>query len=276
MGNPTFNAGIDYFALESGTTNALKVTASNENRSKQSTSGANTYGDAAAVDSWGETAAPSSDYLVVAAVAHTLASPKITLGNLVAAGSSNIKIDGTDAPVVIGSLSINTQTGSAPTVSVSGQAVQTGATALRSYCVPAFTLSPRHRAQDFLSLITSIKKGSGTLTAADPGVDYGLESVNAQFPIEFTLAQPKGELKAYDMHGGMATVDFTMNWYASGEPTIAIASTVTLRTSSANTSNTSTVNTTVSNPVAKACPEGGYTQYTWQVSFPLIGYEVAA
>lgn len=276
MANQTFNAGIDYFALESGTTNALKVTASNENRSKQSTSGANTYGDAAAVDSWGETAAPSSDYLVVAAVAHTLASPKITLGNLVAAGSSNIKIDGTDAPVVVGSLSINTQTGSAPTVSVSGQAVQTGATALRSYCVPAFTLSPRHRAQDFLSLITSIKKGSGTLTAADPGVDYGLESVNAQFPIEFTLAQPKGELKAYDLHGGMATVDFTMNWYASGEPTIAIASTVTLRTSSANTSNTSTVNTTVSNPVAKACPEGGYTQYTWQVSFPLIGYEVAA
>ena len=276
MANQTFNAGIDYFALESGTTNALKVTASNENRSKQSTSGANTYGDAAAVDSWGETAAPSSDYLVVAAVAHTLASPKITLGNLVAAGSSNIKIDGTDAPVVIGTLSINTQTGSAPTVSVSGQAVQTGATALRSYCVPAFTLSPRHRAQDFLSLITSIKKGSGTLTAADPGVDYGLESVNAQFPIEFTLAQPKGELKAYDLHGGMATVDFTMNWYASGEPTIAIASTVTLRTSSANTSNTSTVNTTVSNPVAKACPEGGYTQYTWQVSFPLIGYEVAA
>ena len=276
MANQTFNAGIDYFALESGTTNALKVTASNENRSKQSTSGANTYGDAAAVDSWGETAAPSSDYLVVAAVAHTLASPKITLGNLVAAGSSNIKIDGTDAPVVVGSLSINTQTGSAPTVSVSGQAVQTGATALRSYCVPAFTLSPRHRAQDFLSLITSIKKGSGTLTAADPGVDYGLESVNAQFPIEFTLAQPKGELKAYDLHGGMATVDFTMNWYASGEPTIAIASTVTLRTSSANTNNTSTGNTTVSNPVAKACPEGGYTQYTWQVSFPLIGYEVAA
>ena len=276
MANQTFNAGIDYFALESGTTNALKVTASNENRSKQSTSGANTYGDAAAVDSWGETAAPSSDYLVVAAVAHTLASPKITLGNLVAAGSSNIKIDGTDAPVVIGSLSINTQTGSAPTVSVSGQAVQTGATALRAYVPPAFSLSPRHRAQDFLSLITSIKKGSGTLTAADPGVDYGLESVNAQFPIEFTLAQPKGELKAYDLHGGMATVDFTMNWYASGEPTIAIASTVTLRTSSANTSNTSTVNTTVSNPVAKACPEGGYTQYTWQVSFPLIGYEVAA
>lgn len=272
MANATFNAGIDYFGLESGTTNALKVTSSNENRSKQSTSGANTYGDAAAVDSWGETAAPSADYMVVASVAHTLASPKITLGSLIAASSSQIKVGDTAVPVVMGGVSINTQTGSAPTISVNGQAVQAGATALRTYSLPAFTLSPRHRAQDFLSLCT-IKKGSGTLTVADAGVDYGLESVNANFPIEFTLAQPKGELKNYDLHGGMATVDFTMNWYASGEPTIVTANTVILRTSSANSSNTSTVNTTVSNPVAKACPEGGYTQYTWQVSFPLIGYE---
>lgn len=274
MSNATFNAAIDYFALETGTTNAVKVTTSNENRSKQSASGANTYGDAAVVDSWGETAAPSADYLVIATLAHTLASPKITLGALIAAGSSNISIDGTAAPVVVGGLTINTQNGSAPTISVNGQAVQVGASALRTYTVPAFTLSPRHRAQDFLSLCT-IKKGSGTLTVADAGVDYGLESVNANFPIEFTLAQPKGVLSNYDLHGGMATVDYTMNWYASGAPTIVTAGTVTLRTSSAASSNTSTVNTTMSNPVAKACPEGGYTQYTWQVAFPLIGYEVS-
>lgn len=272
--NPTFNSGIDYFNLEAGTTNALKVKSSNENRSKQTASGANTYGDAAAVDSYGETAAPSSEYEVVAAIAHTLASPKITLGSLIAAGSSNISVGGTAVPVVVGGVQINTQTGASPKVVVSGQAVQTGAAALRTYIIPAFNLSPRHRAQDFLGLCT-IKKGSGTLTVADAGVDYGLESVNGNFPIEFTLAQPKGELKNYDLHGGMATIDYVMNWYGSGAPTIVCASTVTLRTSSANSSNTSTVNTTMSNPVAKSCPEGGYTQYTWQVSFPLIGYEVA-
>lgn len=270
MSNPTFNAGIDYFNLESATANALKVTASNENRSKQSTSGANTHGDAAAVDSWGETAEPSSEYLVVGNIAHTIAAPKITLGTLVAAASSGISIDGVNVPLVVGSLSINTQTGSAPTVSVNGRAVMAGATALRSYCVPAFTLSPRHKAQDFLSLCT-IKKGSA---AASDVVDYGLSSVNAQFPIEITLSQPKGETKAYDLHGGMATVDYTMLWYASVAPTITAASTVVLRTSSAASANTSTVNTTMSSPVAKSCPEGGYTQYTWQVSFPLIGYEV--
>ena len=272
MANATFNAGIDYFALESGTSNALKVKSSNENKSINTTSGPNTYGDAAAVDSYGESAAPSSEYEVVAQVAHTLASPKIVLGNVIASSSSNIKVGGSAVPVVVGSLTISTQTGSAPTISVSGSSVQSGASALRSYSVPAFTLTPRHRAQDFLSLCT-IKKGSGTLTVADAGVDYGLESVNANFPIEITLGQPKGVLASYDIHGNMATVDYTMNWYASGEPTIVVASSVTLRISSANSSNTATFATTTSNPVAKSCPEGGYTQYTWQVSFPLVGYE---
>ena len=259
MATPTFNAGIDYFGLESATSNALKVTSSNENRSKQSTSGANSYGDAAVVDSWGETAAPSAEYQVVGAI--TAAS--FTLGGVTAAGN------GMANPVVLGGISINTQNGSAPTISASGQMVQSGATALRTYTLPPVSLSTRHRAQDFLSLCT-IKKGSGTLTVADPVTDYGLESVSANFPIEFTLAQPKGTLVAYDLHGGMATCDFTMNWYASGEPTIVLASSLSL------TSPSTTIAPTMSNPVAKTCPEGGYVQYTWQVSFPLLGVEYVA
>ena len=268
MANPTFNAGIDYFGLVSGTSNALKVTGSNENRSIQSTNGPNLYGDAAVVDSWGETAAPSSDYQIVADLANTLASPKFTLGSIIAAGSSNISIGGSAVPVALGSVTINTQTGSAPTLSASGQALFSGAAALRYYILPAFTLTPRHRAQDFLGLCT-IKKGAN---AADPATEYGLESVNATFPIEFTLAQPKGALVGYDLHGGTVTVDYSMNWYASTDPTIVLASSVTLGLSG-NGGTTTTVAPAMSNPVAKACPEGGYTQYAWQVSFPLIGYE---
>ena len=272
MANLTFNAGIDYFNLESGTSNAVKATASNENRSIQTTSGANTYGDAAVVDSWGETAAPSSEYQVIAALSHTIAAPKLTLGTIIAAADSKMKIGSSSVPVCVGGLSISTRAGSAPTLTVNGQALFSGATALRIYQLPAFSLTPRHRAQDFLSLCT-IKKGSGTLTVADAGVDYGLESVDANFPIAFTLGQPKGDVKSYDLHGDMATVNYAMNWYASGEPTIVTVPTITLRTSSAPSGNTTSVNTTVSNPVAKACPENGYTQYTWRVSFPLIGYE---
>lgn len=247
MANPTFNAGIDYFGLETATSNALKVTESNENRSKQSTSGPNTYGDAAVVDSWGETAAPSASYLVVNDIASS-AFPD--LGIVIA--------DAIDSfPVVLGGLSISTQNGAAPTVTASGQMVQSGATQLREYPLPTFNISPRHRAQDILGFM-SIMKGSA---AADDKEDYGLESVNVEFPIEFTLAQPKGDLKNYDLHGGMATAAYTLNWYASTAPTIGLSSAAT------------TAGATISEPVAKACPEGGYTQYTFTISLPMIGSE---
>jgi hypothetical protein len=78
----------------------------------------------------------------------------------------------------LGGLSINTSTGSAPTVSASGQMVQTGAKQLRKYTLPGINLTPRHRAQDFMNLC-SIKKGA---TAADDkedyGLDYGIQKVN--------------------------------------------------------------------------------------------------
>ena len=88
--NITFNAGIDYWALEAGTANAVKVKSSSENRSKQSTSGPNCYDDPAVVDSWGETAEPSAVYDGVAALAHTLAAPKVALGALVAAAEEKL------------------------------------------------------------------------------------------------------------------------------------------------------------------------------------------
>ena len=247
MANATFNAGIDYFGLGTSSSGALKVTSSSENRSKKSASGANLYGDAAVVDSWGDTAAPSAEYALVSTLTQATFPDLGTVHT----------VDGIENPVVLGGVKISTKSGSSPTVSASGQMVQTGATQLRKYKLPTFSLSPRHRAQDFLGLC-SIKKGSAV---ADTVEDYGLEGVNADFPIEFTLAQPKGEVVNYDLHGGMATCSYTMNWYASTAPTVEL-------TDAANT-----LGATISSPVAKSCPEGGYTQYTWTVSFPMKGEE---
>lgn len=254
MANATYNAAIDYFELETATDAALKLKSSAENRSIQTATGANTYGDTVAVDQYGEVAAPSAEYDVVAEVEH---DPSASATTLVTLGTV-ATVTGITNPVVLGSLSISTATGSAPSVSASGQEVQTGATQLRAYKLPAFTLSPRHRAQDFLGLC-AIKKGSAT---ADTGTDYGLSSVNANFPIEFTLAQPQGQLKNYDIHGGTATVDYTMNWYASTAPTIELTAAATALGA------TSTI---VKN---RSDPDNGYTQYTWQISFPLVGEEV--
>lgn len=256
MSNATYNKAIDYFALESASSNALKLKSSAENRSIQTASGANTYGDVKVVDTYGETAAPSAEYDVVAALAH---DPSAAGTTLVTLGTVNSPT-GIANPVVLGSLSISTQNGSAPSISASGQMVQSGAVQLRAYKLPAFTLSPRHRAQDFLGLV-SIKKGSSAASAID---DYGLESVNAQFPIAFTLAQPQGVVMNYDIHGDMATVDYTMNWYSGTEPTIELTQAATA------------LGATMASVANRADPDNGYTQYTWQVSFPLVGEEYVA
>ena len=259
MANATFNAGIDYFGLEEATSNALKVKSSAENRSKQSASGANSYGDIKAVDSWGETAAPTAEYQVVSEC--TSASFADIGGTILEAGN------GFDRPLCFGGLSVSTSNGTAPTMSANGQLVQAGATRLRKYSPVGFRVLPRHRAQDFVGTWSgetftpcmSIKKGSVAASDID---DYGLESVSGDImPIEFTLAQPKGNTVNYDLHGGTATISYTMNWYASTAPTIELSS------------DAAAAGFTMSVPVGKSDPEGGYTQYTWSVSIPMVGSE---
>ena len=262
MANATFNAGIDYFGLETATSNALKVKSSAENRSKQSASGANSYGDIKVVDSWGETAAPTAEYQVVSEC--TSASFADIGGTILEAGN------GFDKPLCFGGLSVSTSNGTAPTMSANGQLVQAGATRLRKYSPVGFRVLPRHRAQDFVGTWSgetftpcmSIKKGSVAASDID---DYGLESVSGDImPIEFTLAQPKGNTVNYDLHGGTATISYTMNWYASTAPTIELSS------------DAAAAGFTMSVPVGKSDPEGGYTQYTWSVSIPMVGSEYSA
>lgn len=259
MSSATFNQAKDYFGLVAAQSPKLKVKSSNENPSMQTASGPNTPGDTVVVDGYGETAAPSSEYEVIADMT---AADLPVLGNVISAANSNISIGDTAHPVVLGTLSISTQTGSAPTLTANGQAIQVGGTQKRWYNLksifPNFSLSTRHRAQDFLGLCV-IKKGAD---AASPVEDYGLSSVNAQFPIEITLAQPQGVLLNYDLHGGMVTVDYTMNWYAATPPEVSLASNIP-------------ANTTFTNPKGRSDPENGYTQYTWQVSIPLVGSDEA-
>ena len=260
MSSATFNKSKDYFKLVEANSPKLKLVSSNENRSISTASGQNTPGDSVVVDAYGETAAPSAEYQVIAAMA---AADLPVLGKLIAAADAGIDIGGTAHPVVLGSISISTQTGSAPTLSASGQAVQVGATQMRWYDLAAlfanFALTTRHRAQDFLQLC-DIKKGTAT---ASPDEDDGLSSVNANVPSEFTLAQPQGTLVAYDLHGGTVTADYTMNWYGGDTAPV-----ISLRSGAP-------ANAVMTTPKTRSDPENGYTQYTWQVSIPLIGSDTA-
>lgn len=263
MANETFNAGIDYFGLESATSNALKVKSSSENRTKQSTQGANTYGDTKAVDSWGDTAAPTAEYEVTDDVSD------VSLEDI--GGSVISNPTGFDAPLCFGGLSFSTSSNNPPTMTANGQLLFEGATRLRVYTPVAFQISPRHRAQNCIGTRETggvfvpavvIKKGMASASDID---DYGLESVSGDImPIEFTIGQPKGVTKSYDLHGGTATATYTMNWYASTAPTISLSS------------DAISAGFTMSAPVTKSDPEGGYTQYTWTVSLPMVGSEYVA
>ena len=268
----TLRAQLDYFGLETaiGATK-IKCVASAENPTIQTVNGANSYGDPIVLDAFGKTAAPSADYEVIGAIS----AQSITLG---AVTSANTVLGVASLPVCLGSLSISTQTGSAPKISASGQALFTGATALRTYKLPAFALSPRHRAQDiFATPLILIKYNSST--AALPTFDYGLSSVNANFPIEFSTAMPGGTMLGYDLRGGIATFDYTINWYRTDyQPEISINTTgyangvIPIEIGTNEYFNSPI---TITQPEARSDPEGNYTQYTFQVSFPLVGSEAA-
>lgn len=262
----TFNAAKDYFKLVPDSSPKLKVKSSSENRTKQTATGPNTPGDTVVVDGYSETAAPSAEYEVIADMA---AADLPVLGKVIAAADAGVSIGGTAHPVCLGGIRISTRTGSAPTLTANGQVIQVGGTQKRWYNLAAlfaaFALTTRHRAQDFLGLC-DIKKGS---SAASPVEDYGLSSVDADFPVEFTLAQPQGTILNYDLHGGTVTVGYTMNWYAhGGTPDAMIPPTIEL-------ANSVPTNTTITTPEGRSDPENGYTQYTWQVSIPLVGSDSA-
>ena len=268
----TLRDQIDYFALVTaiGATK-LKCVASAENPSLQTASGQNSVGDTVVVDSYGLTAAPSAEYEVIGAISNQA----ITLGTV---DSSNTVIGTANLPVALGSLTISTQNGSAPTISASGQALFTGATQLRAYKIPGTSLTARHRAQDiFTNPLVTIKYN--TSNAASPLFDYGLSQVNANFPVEFSTAMPGSTMLGYDLHGGTVTVDYTLNWYRTDyQPEIAI-NTASYPNAKINiqigTDEYFASPMTLTVHPGRTNARESYTQYTFQVSFPLVGAEVS-
>jgi hypothetical protein len=254
MATASYNQAIDYFGLESASSDKLKVVASNENRSAQTAAGANTYGDSVVVDMYGNTSQPTSEYQVVGTVQSGYFA-SVKPGTVLAAGN------GISNKYGVGSITVSTGTGSVPRVTVQGQELAADSATLRTYSLPTFSLPPRHRAQDFLGLCT-IKRTVND--EADMGVDYGLESVTATFPVEFTLTQVKGGTEFYDVHGGTCTCSFTMNWYANNN-----APGITLSDSAPSGAK-------LTSPRTRSDPENGYTQYTWTVSWPFVGAEAAS
>lgn len=210
--------------------NTIVVSDTSENASISSAEARGEDGFVVAVEGFGERKNPTVNYIVVG----DTSSKSIVLGE--ASGTGNTKM----VPV---SVSISTSAGSAPTISVTGQSVPSGAV-LSDCCkctVELDDLSALHHAQLL-----------GGVTFSGSGAHLIDSTWSAE--CEISNAEVDGNIKAFDITGGKETVTATIQ--VSG--TSYGAPTVTLPTGWAFTS-----------PLSLTNPNGDFPTYTFTAEHPL-------
>ena len=227
--NAGFNAATDIFSMGAD----WGVRSANENKSGSTAECPNSVGDITHRDQYGDRIAPSAEYVLEADV-----DELPDLGTVVTVGS---------VKVAINSIVIKTAKGAAPTASVSGVEVESGASTLRTYSCGTIALSARHKAQDILGFLGSTTPA--TLTEA-----------TFTFTCDITLADPKGVVKKHDVSNGKVVASYT---HTTGDSTAVTAPAVTGTTK------------VVSAPVTKDSPENDYTTTTYSVTDSLTGTDAA-
>jgi len=186
-----FSVPVDYVGLAD---TALILKSSTENRTAQTAEAKDARGDFIAREVFGESATPSSEYVLA-----TDLSKAITLGTVTTVGSDK---------VVLKSFSIKTAAGQAPTVSANGETIQAAGTVSSTIAAGTITCSVRHKAQ--------ILDGAFTLS----GDGCSLNACDYTAECELTKATVEGEIKAHDVSGGRATVTATIVQSGATAPTI--------------------------------------------------------
>ena len=232
MANAGFNAATDIFSMG----NSWKVKSCNENASGSVSACPNTNGDTTHRDAYANRIAPSAEYVLKANVTSLPA-----LGTVVTVNSKK---------VMITSIVINTAQGAAPTATVSGVEVESGATTKRTYACGTIALTARHRAQDILKIHGSTANSFPTTCT----------TATFTFSVEPTLADPKGTIEASDCHDGKVVANFT---HTSGTGAAISAPSV---------SGTTRV---VSDPVSKTSPENDYVTTSYSVTDSLTGTDAS-
>lgn len=230
MANAGFNAAKDVFSMGE----AWKVRSSDLNASGSTAECKDSLGDVTHRDAYGARISPSAEY--------TLASDVTSLPAL----GSVVEVDG--KKVMVTSVSVNTAAGQAPTATVSGVEVESGATTRRTYGCGALAISARHKAQDIL----------GWLGGSAPST---LTSSTFTFTVEATVADPQGTIIASDCGGGKVVASYT---FASGTGDAPVPPSIEGTTR------------VVGDPVSKSSPENDYTTFTFSMSDSLTGAEASS
>lgn len=174
----SFKTKQDYYGL--GAVTGLALTGTAENKSLSTAEARGEDGFVVAVESFGETSAPSCDLVVKGDV--TLES--IVLGAITTINSHKY---------CLANLSITTAAGAAPTVSASGQQVADNATVRCKVTLPAIVISGLFHAQTF-----------GAFTLGGTGAH--LTSCTLEIAGTIATATKDGEIIAHDLTDVRMTV----------------------------------------------------------------------
>lgn len=224
MANAGFNAATDIFGMGAN----WEVKSSDDNASGSVAECPNSNGDITHRDAYGQRLAPSAEYVLVGDVTSLPA-----LGTVVTYAGKKIMLT---------QIVVNTAQGAAPTASVSGVEVESGASTARTYSCGTIALSARHRAQDILSLHSTLP---ATCTEA-----------SFTFAVDPSFADPKGSIEASDVHNGRVSASYT---HTSGTGDSITPPTL------------SGTDAVVSEPVSKSSPENDYVNVTYSITDTLTG-----
>ena len=169
----------DYFDL---TSSSLSCITSNDGKSAEVAEATSEDGTIVAYNVFGEKIAPSNEYQMAGNL--SCADGDIKLGNV-------STVDG--MKICLGSFSIGTSAGSAPTINASGEQVETNATAYCMYSLPEFSLSKKHHAQILFDAFSYNKESGGNSTGVH------LQSASYEATCSITKGEKDGECLTHDV-----------------------------------------------------------------------------
>jgi len=181
--NNGFSAPVNFWGSISG----LTPKSSSDGKTSSVAEAPDEYGDTNAHDVYGEVLNPQTEYAV---------TDEVDLSDIVL---GSIHTYNTTKKLMLTQVTVNTQAGNPPTVTISGVEVEAGATEKRTYAL-AGTLTPRSKAQDVCGAFTPSANFTqiNTTAAVDPhvqtvkGVPVASDASHGRIEVQATLTDGAG------------------------------------------------------------------------------------
>ena len=197
MANNGFSAPVNFWGSISG----LTPKSSSDGKTSSVAEAPDEYGDTNAHDVYGEVLNPQTEYAV---------TDEVDLSDIVL---GSIHTYNTTKKLMLSQVTVNTQAGNPPTVTISGVEVEAGATEKRTYECEG-TLTPRSKAQDVAGAFTASNKFTqiNTTFAVDPhvqtvkGVPVASDASHGRIEVQATMTDGAGNGTITAASGGGFTV----------------------------------------------------------------------